>query len=75
MRNNVYKQRKSFGGATARMIQHEYDHTEGVLYFDHLPPLAKKMMASKLKRIADGYVSVKYPMVFYEKDSFKIKRG
>lgn len=69
------KQRQSFDGATARMIQHEYDHTKGVLYLDHLAPLAKKMMASKLKRIADGYLSVKYPMVFYKKSGFKNKKG
>lgn len=37
--------------STARMIQHEYDHTEGVLILDHLKPFQKKMLESKLKKI------------------------
>lgn len=53
----------SFSGLTARMIQHEYDHTEGVLYLDHLKPLTKKLMESRLKRIAKGQVIPKYPML------------
>ena len=55
---------KEFSGATARMIQHEYDHTEGGLYIDHLKPLARKLMARKLIEISKGKVRVKYPMKF-----------
>lgn len=58
------KQIRTFAGLTARIIQHEYDHTRGVLYLDHLKPLTKKIMESKLKQISKGKVSVGYPMKF-----------
>ena len=55
---------KTFGGATARMIQHEYDHTQGILYLDYLKPLTKKLMESKLKKIKRGQIEPAYPMKF-----------
>ena len=58
------KQIRSFSGTTARMIQHEYDHTDGILYLDHLEPLTKRLLESKLKRIIKGQVKTKYPMRF-----------
>lgn len=56
------KQVRTFSGATARMIQHEYDHTEGILYLDHLRPLTRKLLKNKLRKIAAGQVSAGYPM-------------
>nr|WP_305051500.1 peptide deformylase [Elizabethkingia bruuniana] len=44
-------QQRSFSGATARTIQHEYDHTQGILYLDHLKPLTRKLMETKLRKI------------------------
>lgn len=58
------KHTKTFTGLTARIIQHEYDHTLGILYTDHLKPLTKKMMESKLKKITNGKIMVGYPMKF-----------
>ena len=58
------RQTKTFSGATARMIQHEYDHIEGILYLDYLKPLRRKLMHGKLEKIAKGRVKVKYPMQF-----------
>lgn len=58
------KQIKTFSGSTARMIQHEYDHTDGILYIDHLKPLTKRLMESKLKRIIKGQVKTAYLMKF-----------
>lgn len=58
------RQERSFSGATARMIQHEYDHTEGVLYLDYLKPFTKKLMAAKLQKILRGQISPEYPMKF-----------
>jgi len=55
---------QNFSGATARMIQHEYDHTEGVLYLDYLKPLTKKLIEGKLKKITKGQIRTKYPMKF-----------
>ena len=54
--------RQTFSGATARMILHEYDHTEGILYTDHLKPLTRKLMEPKLAQIARGQAHTKYPM-------------
>lgn len=48
--------RKQFFGYTAKIIQHEYDHTNGILFIDHLPALKKKLLKSKLKRIKKGNV-------------------
>ncbi|TZF83262.1 peptide deformylase [Pedobacter sp. BS3] len=58
------KHTKTFSGTTARMIQHEYDHTEGILYLDYLKPLTKKLIASKLKQITKGQIKPEYPMKF-----------
>ena len=57
-------QTKSFSGATARMVQHEYDHTLGILYLDYLKPLVKRLMAPKLKQIMKGRIRPEYPMRF-----------
>lgn len=61
---NFEKQIRTFSGTTARMIQHEYDHTEGVLYLDYLKPLIKRLMASKLQKILKGQIVPAYPMNF-----------
>lgn len=58
---------RMFKGTTARVIQHEYDHTDGVLYIDHLNPLAKKLIESRLKRIKRGQIKTGYPMRFSKK--------
>lgn len=63
------KQTRTYSGTTARMIQHEYDHTEGILYLDHLNSLTKRLMDSKLKRIIKGQIKTKYPMKFVKNTS------
>ena len=63
---NFEKQIRTFSGTTARMIQHEYDHTEGVLYLDYLKPLTKRLMASKLQKILKGQIVPAYPMNFIQ---------
>lgn len=41
-----------FSDIEARIIQHEYDHLEGILFIDHLSILKKKILEKKLKNIA-----------------------
>lgn len=53
-----------FKGITARIIQHEYDHTEGKLFIDYLKPLRKKLLQRKLADISKGLVKVDYKMTF-----------
>jgi peptide deformylase len=54
----------TFEGMAARIIQHEYDHLDGVLFTDHLGPLKKRMLKNKLANITKGDVKVDYPMKF-----------
>ncbi len=58
------EQIKTFAGSTARVVQHEYDHTEGVLYIDHISPLARRLIEGKLKRISKGQSPATYPMIY-----------
>lgn len=49
-----------FEGYMARVIQHEYDHLEGKLFIDHLSPIRKQLIKSKLNAILKGKVSCDY---------------
>jgi peptide deformylase len=53
-----------FDGLRARVIQHEYDHIEGILFTDRLNPLRKQFLKKKLDNIAKGIVDVDYKMKF-----------
>ncbi len=51
-------------GLAARIIQHEYDHIDGILFTDHLNPVKKRMLKNKLAKITKGRVDVDYKMKF-----------
>lgn len=55
---------EKFAGIAARIIQHEYDHIEGVLFTDYLNPLKKRLLKRKLEDISKGKVKVNYRMNF-----------
>ena len=55
---------EEFDDLTARVIQHEYDHLEGVLFTDYVKGLKKQMLRSKLVGISKGNVKVSYRMKF-----------
>jgi len=55
---------ESYTGLVARIIQHEYDHVEGILFTDYLNPLKKRMLKRKLNDIQKGNVDVTYRMKF-----------
>lgn len=57
-------QEKTFDGYAARIIQHEYDHIDGILFIDHLKPLKKKLLKRRLQDISRGEIEVKYRMRF-----------
>ena len=57
---------ETFNGLAARVIQHEYDHIEGVLFTDKVSPFKKKLLKGKLNNILTGKVSVDYSMNFYK---------
>ena len=54
-------------GLSARVVQHEYDHIEGVLFTDHLSSLKKRLLKNKLTSISKGDIQVDYPMKFPKK--------
>lgn len=53
-----------FDGMKARIIQHEYDHIEGILFTDHLSSFKRRVLKSKLSNISKGIVKVDYRMYF-----------
>jgi peptide deformylase len=56
------KHTKTYSGTTARVIQHEYDHTQGKLYLDYVNPLKRQLLKGKLLKISKGEIKGKYPM-------------
>ena len=55
---------ETYSGLAARVIQHEYDHLEGVLFIDRISPLRKRLIKGKLADISKGDVDVDYKMKF-----------
>lgn len=55
---------ETYSGLAARVIQHEYDHIEGVLFTDKLSGLKKRLIKGKLNNISKGKVDVDYRMRF-----------
>ena len=55
---------KAFSGMAARIIQHEYDHLEGILFTDKLSGFKKQLLKGKLARISKGDVKHDYRMRF-----------
>ena len=55
---------EEFDDLTARVIQHEYDHLDGVLFTDYVKGLKKQMLRSKLVNISKGNIKVGYRMKF-----------
>jgi peptide deformylase len=49
-----------YTGYAGRIIQHEFDHLEGVLFIDYLSPLRKRLLKSKLRNITVGKVQPHY---------------
>lgn len=56
-----------FDGLIARVIQHEYDHIEGVLFTDHLSTFKKQLIKKKLQNIMEGKARPDYKMKFIAK--------
>ena len=59
---NFKKHTDTFEGIAARIIQHEYDHIEGILFTDKLSPLKKRLIKGKLENISKGKTDVSYRM-------------
>ena len=64
---NFEPQKLKLNGLAARVVQHEFDHIEGVLFTDHLSSLKKRLIKNRLSLISKGDISVDYKMSFPKK--------
>ena len=61
---NFKPHKKEYTGLLARVIQHEYDHIEGILFTDKLSSLKKRLLKGRLNNISKGKIEVDYKMRF-----------
>ncbi len=66
-------QKEILKGLKARIVQHEYDHLEGILFTDHISRMRKKLLKSRLQKIAKGQIQINYPMKFDDKRREQIR--
>jgi peptide deformylase len=64
---NFNKKTEVYDGLIARVIQHEYDHIEGILFTDKISSLKKTLIKKKLQNIMDGKARPDYRMKFANK--------
>lgn len=64
---NLKEYEEEYDGMAARVIQHEYDHIEGILFTDHLSPLKKRLLKSKLTNISKGQLKADYRVAIPKK--------
>ncbi|MEX0966359.1 MAG: peptide deformylase [Bacteroidia bacterium] len=64
---NFKKHQAEFDDLLGRIIQHEYDHVEGILFTDRIPAFKRTLLKRKLNAITKGIVPAKYKMRFPKK--------
>lgn len=64
MDENFKSKTETYDGLLARIIQHEYDHIEGILFTDKLSGLKKRLLKGRLTNISKGKINVDYRMRF-----------
>ena len=64
---NFQHHEEEISGFLARIVQHECDHLEGRLFIDHISPIRKQLIKSKLNNIVTGKINVDYPVRFAPK--------
>jgi len=52
-----------FDGYKARIIQHEYDHLDGILFVDRINPLRRRLLKGKLTDISKGKFEADYKTI------------
>jgi peptide deformylase len=61
---NFELKEETYTGKAARVIQHEYDHIDGILFTDRLNPLRKQILKKRLNEISRGKTNANYKMKF-----------
>lgn len=51
---------EEYTGYTARVLQHEYDHLDGIMFTDHCSPLRKRLLKRRLTEISKGITNASY---------------
>ncbi len=54
---------EEYSGIKAWIIQHEYDHLDGILFTDHLSALKKRLLKNKLNNISLGKFKAAYRVI------------
>ncbi|MFN3782257.1 MAG: peptide deformylase [Candidatus Kapaibacteriota bacterium] len=60
---NGKEHNETANGLLARVLQHEIDHLNGILFFERISPIRRTMIQNKLKKIKKGLIVPDYPMV------------
>ena len=61
---NFKKHTDKLSGLKARVVQHEYDHIEGIIFTDRISSFKKRILKRKIENISKGKVDVDYAMKF-----------
>ena len=61
---NFDQHTETIEGLAARVVQHEYDHIEGILFTDKISSLKKRLIKKKLENISKGKITTDYRMKF-----------
>ncbi len=64
---NFVEHTETFDGVNARVVQHEYDHIDGILFTDHMNAIKRTLIRNKLENIRRGKVKAEYRMKFVVK--------
>lgn len=63
LNRDLDEQESVFSGWISRIIQHENDHLEGILFLDYLSSFKKRLHRSALRKIDEGDIEAEYPLV------------
>ena len=58
---------EEYDGIRARIIQHEYDHLDGIMFVDKISPLRKRLLKAKLSAISKGKIDIHYKIKYLKK--------
>ncbi|MEX0778806.1 MAG: peptide deformylase, partial [Balneolales bacterium] len=63
---DFHRKEMVFSDWMARVVQHEYDHIEGILFIDHLGSFRRRLLRGKLNQINAGDLPAEYPLALKE---------
>ncbi len=63
---NFVEHDEIFDGVNSRVIQHEYDHLEGILFTELLKPIKKRMIKRKLVKVKEGKIGADYRIKYFK---------